>query len=464
MVTGMHSAVAPEWRSTYVVNWEPEGDEPFEEHLALKTIQSYYSADDCYVNEEWVQDEIRILQSLDWRENKLPKEDSEEWFAALDRLNGKQGGRSKAAVGRKKATFTTPKHVNQLANGEPSNQKDTQPNKAAVTSGRSSIGRAVQCVTSIPAAALRTLNATSARFQEAPQALGQAISDVLPSSSKKVSSGRPAASSGTTSAAKTDNVKRAQDTIHAISQSPGKASGSGKRAAAGQAQGSPPPKRSSRHATTAAVPVVVVEDSEVVVDIDGDEAAPQKDVRPSGASLQRQIDEIASGLQAAPGRQTRTSRSKESKGGSFKATGLLQQAEEDGQNGAASPAEPDAASADQQEDMVNLPGGWQPAQIPQRVMAQPGDVPVEEYTAEEYENDAEYEVDSIVAEKKIGRITVYLVKWKGFAINPEEITPRSNLKDCEALDSWEQAKTGASPVQTRSAQKDKKKKKSSHRS
>ena len=45
-------------------------------------------------------------------------------------------------------------------------------------------------------------------------------------------------------------------------------------------------------------------------------------------------------------------------------------------------------------------------------MAQPGDVPVEEYTAEEYENDAEYEVDSIVAEKKIGRITVYLVKWK----------------------------------------------------
>ena len=47
-----------------------------------------------------------------------------------------------------------------------------------------------------------------------------------------------------------------------------------------------------------------------------------------------------------------------------------------------------------------------------RVMAQPGDVPVEEYTAEEYENDAEYEVDSIVAEKKIGRITVYLVKWK----------------------------------------------------
>ena len=53
-------------------------------------------------------------------------------------------------------------------------------------------------------------------------------------------------------------------------------------------------------------------------------------------------------------------------GGSFKATGLLQQAEKDGQNGAASPAEPDAASADQQEDMVNLPEGWQPAQIPQR--------------------------------------------------------------------------------------------------
>ena len=64
VVTGMHSAVAPEWRSTYVVRWEPEGDEPFEEHLALKTIQSYYSSGDCYVNEEWVQDEIRILQSV----------------------------------------------------------------------------------------------------------------------------------------------------------------------------------------------------------------------------------------------------------------------------------------------------------------------------------------------------------------------------------------------------------------
>ena len=55
-------------------------------------------------------------------------------------------------------------------------------------------------------------------------------------------------------------------------------------------------------------------------------------------------------------------------GGSFNATGLLQQAEDDVQNGAASPAEPDGAGAstDQQEDMVDLPEGWQPAQIPSR--------------------------------------------------------------------------------------------------
>lgn len=45
-------------------------------------------------------------------------------------------------------------------------------------------------------------------------------------------------------------------------------------------------------------------------------------------------------------------------------------------------------------------------------MALPGDVPVEVYTAEEYEEGADYEVDSIVAEKRIGRGTFYLVKWK----------------------------------------------------
>ena len=45
-------------------------------------------------------------------------------------------------------------------------------------------------------------------------------------------------------------------------------------------------------------------------------------------------------------------------------------------------------------------------------MAEPGDVPVEEYTAEGYDNDAEYDIDSIVAEKKRGKATLYLVKWK----------------------------------------------------
>lgn len=114
---------------------------------------------------------------------------------------------------------------------------------------------------------MRTVNKTGDKLKEAPQVLGQAISDALPSSSKKISNSKPSASTGTTSTAQplTDAAQKAQQAIQAMS--PARGSGTGSRAASNKKQDAPSPRRASaRHAPQ----TVTTGDTDQNVDIDGD--------------------------------------------------------------------------------------------------------------------------------------------------------------------------------------------------
>lgn len=53
-----------QWTSVYRVNWESADSDPYEEELALSTIQSYYTDSDTYVDEPYIEDEIRLLQKV----------------------------------------------------------------------------------------------------------------------------------------------------------------------------------------------------------------------------------------------------------------------------------------------------------------------------------------------------------------------------------------------------------------
>jgi len=86
-----------------------------------------------------------------------------------------------------------------------------------------------------------------------------------------------------------------------------------------------------------------------------------------------------------------------------------------------------------------------------------GDVPVDVHSAEDYEESEEYVVDSIVAQKGRGKNMHYMVKWKGYEMDPEAWTPRGNLKETLALAQWEKALKGKGAA-SGSTQKGKKRK------
>lgn len=52
------------------------------------------------------------------------------------------------------------------------------------------------------------------------------------------------------------------------------------------------------------------------------------------------------------------------------------------------------------------------------------------------ENGEEWFVDRIVDERKRGRGYQYLVRWVGEGPETQVWLPRSELEDCEALDTW----------------------------
>lgn len=205
-----------------------------------------------------------LALQLDWREKEVPKKGTHEWDAALRKLNAqaaealsgsKNGGTAKGSRASNAAGRATSKAVSVSR----SSAHEMQDDKGTVTS-----------------AAANTVTARVSRFvKEVPQALGQAISERLPGSSKKQNSGQPAASAATISGAISENAQKAQDVI--LAMSPGKASGTGKRAVSAQEQSQPPAKRTSRHASTAGLQKAAAADGKTdIADVEGKEAAPQK--------------------------------------------------------------------------------------------------------------------------------------------------------------------------------------------
>lgn len=99
----------------------------------------------------------------------------------------------------------------------------------------------------------------------APQVLGQAISDVLPNSSRKASTSKPTASNGTTGTAqhRTQAAQKAQEVIQAMS--PARGSGTGQ---ASKKQGASATRRvSARHLPD----TVTAHETDESVDIEGEQ-------------------------------------------------------------------------------------------------------------------------------------------------------------------------------------------------
>ena len=295
-VKGLVRTVSPDWLSTYTVVWETPHKQRFEEQLALTTIRSYYSDSDAYLDQPFVSDEIRLLQQVcqqgcfglfitiiylahmqpcslqyQWDKTKCPKKDTEAWEQAVQ---GKLRGTSctskalaKAAKGRKasgSSDLPAMAAKNGVKSAEIGNSQDHQAKKQKTSNELpSGISRQVKQLTQH---VTTTVSKAGDKLREAPQVLGQAISDALPNSSKKVSSSKATASTGTTGSAHplTNAAQKAQEAIQAMS--PARTSGTGTRATSNKKQKAPATRRSSaRHM---APQVVTDGDTEQHIDID----------------------------------------------------------------------------------------------------------------------------------------------------------------------------------------------------
>ncbi|DBB01221.1 TPA: hypothetical protein ACH3X1_001095 [Trebouxia sp. C0004] len=438
LVSGMYSMAAPEWRTIYIVKWKPLNEQEYDEHLALKTVQHYYKSDDTYANEPFVDEEIRLLQQYNWDERKCPKKGTPEFGKEVQERFGNRSeetgksGKGRRANAKQSTAGAAAKAASRAADAITTSVAAANRQKSDKEATPSALARVSGPIRHIADA----VNDTADKIKEVPQVLGQMISDALPSSSRKQSSDRPAKSTGTKAAAQplTDAAQKAQQAITAMS--PAGASGTGKRAS-GTKQDAPPAKRFSRHASVAGpASAAVLDDQDEDIDIGREAPHAQKNEGSSG--VVGSIAKIISTLSAAPSSQAQTS---DHQGGEFEATGL--QPAEKGNHGADSPAEADAAHQEEEdEEMVELAAGAEPRNIPKRVIMCKGDVPVDVHSAEDYEESEEYVVDSIVAQKGRGKKLQYMVKWKGYEMDPEAWTPRGNLKDTLALVHWEKALRG----------------------
>lgn len=118
---------------------------------------------------------------------------------------------------------------------------------------------------SVKQCVMSAANMVEGKIKEAPQVLGQAISDALPKSSKKASTSKPAVSAGTTGTMHlTEAAQKAQQAIQAMS--PARGSGTGSRAHASKTHDAPATRRaSSRHVPQ----TVTAVDTDESVDIEG---------------------------------------------------------------------------------------------------------------------------------------------------------------------------------------------------
>ena len=217
------------------------------------------------------------MVQFDWNERKCPKKGTEDFNDEFRKQFGNEGQAARKATkqktsGAKESATAAAKGASQAADAIA--DMGTQAKKAAKEAAPSKLARITAPFRHLAAGAAGKVNDAAEHLtKDVPQTLGHVISDALPSSSRKQSSGKPAASTATNSSAQPvgkSAAQVAQDAI--IAMSPGRSSGVGKRAASSKKQEEPPFKRTSRHSAAAARPsAVVVDDNDDDVDIGGDD-------------------------------------------------------------------------------------------------------------------------------------------------------------------------------------------------
>ena len=216
------------------------------------------------------------VMQYDWDVKKCPEKDTAAWEKAVrEKLHG-NSHTSKALAKEPKARKTSG------AQGLPSAAAKNAAKASSADMGKphqskkqktlnESPGGITLSVRKLTADVMRAVNKTGDKVKEAPQVLGQAISDALPSSSKKISNSKPSASTGTTGTAQplTGAAQKAQEAIQAMS--PARGSGTGSRAASNKKQETPSARRASaRHLPQ----TVTIGDTDQSISIDGDKVVP----------------------------------------------------------------------------------------------------------------------------------------------------------------------------------------------
>ena len=195
----------------------------------------------------------------DWDDNKCPKKGTKAWEEAVRELHKNSSttkSPSKVSKG-KKASGT--KHL--AANKDPGKASDAeghQAKKQKTSTESPSIARQIR------ANVMNAANKIEETIKGAPQVLGQALSDALPKSSKKVGTSKPTGSTGTTGTAqqRAQAAQKAQEAIQAMS--PARGSGTGQ--ASKKQDASIARRTSARHLPQ----TVTAGESDENVDIEGD--------------------------------------------------------------------------------------------------------------------------------------------------------------------------------------------------
>lgn len=202
-----------------------------------------------------------------WDESRCPKKDTKAWDEAVHELHGDNStkkspfklSKGRKGSGLKEVASAAARNAAKASETDISTGHQAKKQKTSIESPRG-IAR------SLKQHVMSAANIMEGKIKEAPQVLGQAISDALPKSSKKVSTHKPAVSTGTTDTVQhlTEAAQKAQQAIQAMS--PAKGSGTGSKAQKNQKQAAPATRRaSSRHVPQ----TVTAVDSDGSVDIEG---------------------------------------------------------------------------------------------------------------------------------------------------------------------------------------------------
>lgn len=202
-----------------------------------------------------------------WDESKCPKQDTKAWEEAVCELHrniSTKKSPSKLSKGRKTSGI---KDVASAAAKDAAKASETDISMShQAKKQKTSLDSPRGIAHSMKQRMMSAANLVEGKIKEAPQVLGQAISDALPKSSKKVSPSKPAVSAGTTGTMQhlTEAAQKAQQAIQAMS--PARGSGTGSKAQTSKTHAAPATRRaSSRHIPQ----TVTAVDTDESVDIEG---------------------------------------------------------------------------------------------------------------------------------------------------------------------------------------------------